>query len=207
MGYYEGINDNSNQVIDIRGTSLGPGETANHVVMYGGDDIVYGSSYYDIIQGGYGNDLLYGYDGNDYLAGQEGNDTLYGGNGADILYGGTGDDFLNGQAGNDELHGGAGNDTYRHDYNSGIDYINEILSETGQQGSYGGGVSDTLEMNSLSIYDLLLYRDNNDLIITSTYDIADGFINDAVVIQNHYLGGDYRIELIATYDGSATMPA
>jgi len=206
MGYYQGINDNSDQVMDIRGTSLAPGETGNSVVMYGGNDIVYGSSYNDIIQGGYGNDLLYGYDGNDFLAGQAGNDTLYGGNGGDSLYGGTGNDFLNGQAGTDGLYGGAGNDTYRHDYNSGIDYINDNQTETGQQG-YGGGVSDTLEMNSLSIYDLLLYRDNNDLIVTSTYDIADGFINDAVVIQNHYLGGDYRIELIATYDGSATMPA
>ena len=51
MTAFYGINDSSNQSKDIswfKLTDFKPGETANSVTMYGGNDTVIGSSFTDI---------------------------------------------------------------------------------------------------------------------------------------------------------------
>lgn len=201
MTVFYGVNDNSDQTINISGLT---GQTNNVVIMYGGNDTVYGSNVTDQILGGYGNDSLLGNGGNDFLSGEDGNDTLFGGTGNDSLYGGTGNDSLNGQTGIDYLYGGAGNDTYIHNLNSGNDLINDNQTVTGAVGS-GVGLSDTLQFNGVLLKDLHAYTASNnlDLWITSVTDAADGVINDGVLIQNYYLGGDYVIERIA---GSDAIP-
>jgi len=174
--------------------------------MYGGNDTVYGSKFNDIIQGGYGNDLLKGNGGDDFLAGQGGNDSLYGGIGNDKLYGGAGNDLLNGEAGIDYLVGGAGDDLYVHAFNSGIDYINDNKTETGAVGSGGG--KDTLQFTGVLLADIWGARVNgtNNLLVTTTYDKADGNLNDYVLIENYFLGGDYKIELIGADNSTVAMP-
>lgn len=202
--YVEGT-DNS-ETIDMRGWSapVYP-ETAHGANAKGGNDTVYGSAYKDIIQGGYGNDTLWGYDGNDTLVGQQGNDTLNGGNGNDWLWGGSADagqDTLNGGAGNDYLYGGPGNDVYIHNSNSGVDFINDGLSEGGHTG-YGGG-TDTLWFTGVSTSQLAAYRpaDSFDVWISSMADFSDGQLDDGVVIQDFFLHeSNTFIEYISTSDG------
>ena len=59
MAVFNGINNNSNQTIDISAiNALGSGQTGNSVTMYGGNDIVIGSGFNDLISGGAGNDIL-----------------------------------------------------------------------------------------------------------------------------------------------------
>lgn len=199
MGVFMGLNNNADQN-DISNVTLGAGQTSNSVTMYGGNDTVIGSPDNDIISGGYGNDSLSGNAGNDFLNGQEGNDTLLGGTGNDSLYGGAGNDSLNGQAGTDYLYGSAGDDLYVHNLNSGIDIINDNQTLTGAVGSGGG--RDTLQFTGVLISDILATKANtNDLLVYTTNDLADGVLNDYVLIQNYFLGGNYQIELIAANDG------
>lgn len=201
MGVFTGLNNNADQIINISNVTLGAGQTGNSVTMYGGNDTVIGSPDNDIISGGYGNDSLSGNAGNDFLNGQEGNDTLLGGTGNDSLYGSAGNDSLNGQAGFDYLYGGAGNDTYIHNLNSGNDVIND--NQTGAGGA-GGGMSDVLQFSGLLLSNIIaIYQANNpNLYVTSYSDINDnGVINDGVIIQNYFQGGDFVIERIAGSDG------
>ena len=166
--------------------------------MFAGNDTVMGSQYSDMIAGGYGNDMLDGYLGNDFLSGEDGNDTLIGGYGNDSLYGGAGNDSLNGGYGVDFLCGGTGNDTYVHNLNSGIDIINDNQTLTGAVGAGGG--SDKLLFSGIRFDQIVAGRNANDLILTS---IADKYtLTDCVVIQNYFLGGNYKIEIIGGYDVS-----
>ena len=204
MGVFLGLNNNADQIMNISNVTLGVGQTGNSVTMYGGNDIVIGSSSNDIISGGYGNDSLSGNAGNDFLNGEDGNDTLLGGTGNDSLYGGTGNDLLNGQAGIDYLVGGAGNDTYVHNLNSGNDVINDNMTVTGAIGS-GGGISDVLQFSGLSLGNIVAsYFVNNkvNLYVSSYNDLVDnGVINEVVMIENYFQGGNYVIERIAGSDG------
>ncbi len=93
------------------------------------DDIISGSFGSDQLVGGIGSDKLYGGNSSDSLYGGANNDTLHGDEGADSLYGDHGDDILIGGSGDDILNGGIGSDTYRFDFNSGKDTINEYASE------------------------------------------------------------------------------
>ena len=202
MTYYQGLNNNSDQIINISAmTTLGAGETGNSIVMYGGNDTVYGSKFNDIIQGGNGNDLLKGNGGDDFLAGQGGNDWLYGGIGNDKLYGGAGNDLLNGEAGIDYLVGGAGDDTYIHSLSSGNDIINDNQTETGAVGS-GGGSGDKLQFSGVAYANIVFISDGSaNLYVSSANDWYSNFmVDDGVMIQNYFLGGDYKIELIAGSD-------
>jgi Ca2+-binding RTX toxin-like protein len=166
--------------------------------MYGGNDTVIGSASNDIISGGYGNDSLSGNAGNDFLNGEDGNDTLLGGTGNDSLYGGAGNDSLNGQTGIDYLVGGAGNDTYVHNLNSGNDVINDNMTVTGAVGSGGG--TDTVLFSGLRFAEIVAGRSGNNLILTSVYDSAT--LADAVLIENYFLGGNYKTEVIGGSDFS-----
>ncbi|MEI6744462.1 MAG: hypothetical protein WCL34_00760 [Methylococcaceae bacterium] len=212
MTAFTGINNNGDQKIDISGLI---GQTFNTVVMYGGNDTVNGSGVIDYIVGGYGNDLLKGNGGNDYLNGETGNDSLYGGTGKDSLYGGVGDDLLNGEAHLDYLYGGAGNDTYVHDLTSGNDIINDNVTVTGTIGTVGigGGTSDVLKFSGLSISFNGFLSANSivasysvankvNLYVSSYSDLSDNrVVDDGVMIQNYYQGGNYVIERIAGSDG------
>lgn len=191
MGYASGSNGNDYYNMVNLG-ALASGETGHRYDAKGGNDTVLGSVYNDFIQGGAGNDVLSGNNGNDVLAGQEGNDNLSGGAGADKLWGGSTDlgaDTLNGGAGDDSLYGGQGDDVYIHDINSGVDVINDGLSESGASG-YGGG-SDLIRFTGFTASELYAYHPagTNDLLLTSLADAADGYLNDGVIIQGFY-GGD-----------------
>lgn len=197
---------NNSEVISIStwGAPISP-ETAHGVNALGGDDTVYGSAYVDFLDGGSGNDTLYGNNGDDALLGQAGSDKLYGGNGADALWGGSSDlgaDTLDGGAGNDRLYGGKGNDTYIHTVNSGVDIINDGAAESLAAG-YGGG-SDTLQLPGVSPSTIVAYRPtgSNELWLTYAVDVADGIMDDGVIIQDFYLHEvNTSIEYVKLSDG------
>ena len=202
MGTYTGEYNNNDQPMDIRNVAVNPLDTGNTITMYGGNDTVWGNQLSDQVAAGGGNDSVYGYAGNDFLNGEDGNDTLLGGTGNDSLYGGTGNDLLNGQAGIDYLVGGAGNDTYVHNLNSGNDVINDNMTVTGAVGSGGG--TDILKFDGVAYANLLFITDGSvNLYVTSTSDWSDNSrIDDGVMIQNYFSGGNYKIELIAGSDGA-----
>ncbi len=198
---YSAINNNNPTLLNISDvTGYAPNQTGISIVMYGGNDTVYGSQVNDIIQGGAGNDFIAGNGGNDFIAGQDGNDSMTGGTGNDSIYGGAGNDTLNGQSGLDYLYGGAGNDLYVHNANSGNDLINDNQMETGAQGS-GGGISDAIWFTNVAFNNLVFLSDSTNLYITSASDWSDNQVNDGVIVQNYFLGGNYKIELIAGSDG------
>ena len=112
------IGDNTSEVV-----TLSIADATNFPLgswMFGGDDVVTGSTANDLIfgnegedaiSGEFGNDSLFGGKGRDLLEGNEGNDSLSGGQDADFLIGGAGNDILLGGRGNDFLASGNGNDT------------------------------------------------------------------------------------------------
>lgn len=186
-----GVGTNGNDIFYMStfGAPVSPATSHGYNAL-GGNDIVYGSAWYDIIEGGSGDDTLYGYGGDDALIGQNGNDTLYGGAGDDFLHGGSGDagaDVLDGGAGFDRLHGGFGDDLYIHSANSGVDTINDGLSEATVPG-YGGG-EDIIQFSAITLDQLSVYRpaDSNDLWLGSAADFADGIMDDGVIIEDFYL--------------------
>ncbi|WP_082512988.1 calcium-binding protein [Methylobacterium sp. Leaf125] len=198
MGVYKG--DDNDNTFDLRGVPLGPGQTGNSVNLYGGNDTFYGSSYTDIVSGGTGDDLLYGLNGNDILIGDDGTDRLYDGNGTDNLTGGAGNDYLNGGAGNDVMYGGTGDDAYLHFANTGIDIVNDDKNEAASNG-FGGG-ADTVYLG-FNLNEIQYYRPagTNNLAFGTTADLADGTLNDGVIVQDFYLGGNNRVEYLETADG------
>jgi hypothetical protein len=87
-------NPNSNY---LQGTA-----ESDSLIVFGGNDIVYGQK---------GDDTIAGNEGKDKLNGGQGNDTINGGVGNDIIWGAKGNDRIFGEAGNDTLIGGKGSDT------------------------------------------------------------------------------------------------
>ncbi len=118
---------------------------------------VIGSSGNDILEAGGTNPvLLYGGGGEDDLFGGDGNDWLFGGDGNDSIFGQAGIDFLSGGAGADELSGGEGDDQYFYGRGDGHDTIAD----------QGGSASDGICFGpDISLEDLVLRRDGNDLVI------------------------------------------
>lgn len=199
----------ASEVISIADLVPNQYETGNGCAAGAGNDTVYGSGYDDLIQGESGADLIFGYGGDDLLVGGTENDTLYGGVGDDTLLSGSGNDQLRGEAGNDVLYGGAGNDVYYHGANNGVDTINDDKSEAGMPG-YGGGTSDVVYFTNVAMADLALYRPtgSNDLWISSFADFSDGYLDDGVIIEGFYLGGNNVVELLYSGDGySANLTA
>jgi Ca2+-binding RTX toxin-like protein len=201
-----GTNGNDTFYMSTFGAPVYP-ETAHGYNALGGNDTVYGSAWVDIIQGGAGDDVLYGYAGDDALIGQNGNDTLWGGAGEDFLHGGSGDagaDVLDGGAGNDNLSGGLGDDIYIHTANSGVDTINDGLSEATVPG-YGGG-EDIIQFTAITLAQLSAYRPpgSDDIWLSSAADFADGYLDDGVIIEDFYSGDPNSfIEWAVTSDNYA----
>lgn len=114
------------------------------------------------------------------LDGKGGNDTLNGGSGADTLIGGLG---------NDTLKGGSGDDTYRYFLGDGVDTINET-----------GGAADLVDMNTLNLSDVHLWRKGSSLFIQ----VGNG--TDGITVSSHFTAAQYQIELLAlggqTYDAA-----
>lgn len=143
--------------------------TANDVLGFDGNDILYGlNNKDDFLAGGRDNDDLYGYSGDDRLDGGSGNDRLYGGDGKDVLYGGAGLNTLEGGAGADVfvIHPSALTEgpamadlitDYKFNQNDQVD-LSELLGDisginSGNIGDYvrvqsnGTGVDDNLQVS------------------------------------------------------------
>lgn len=180
------------------------GGAGNDTISGGiGNDVVHGRSGDDVIHGDQGDDQLSGGAGNDHLVGGEGNDVLFGGEDNDVLLGNSGDDYLDGQAGDDQLNGGEGNDQLmggtgnnrlaggkgddKYVYGGGFDTINN-----------SGGGKDVIIFNDVMPEDLSFAKDNNDLIIT-----VNGNSQQGIRVSDHFLGGDYAIDLVQPAEGYA----
>lgn len=196
MTIYNGTS--GNDTIDFT-TAPAPSGGATSHFAWGkqGHDTIRGSNFDDLIFGELGDDTLYGNGGDDLLSGGDGNDFNYGGAGNDALYDGAGNDLLDGGSGNDTLWAGLGNDTYIHQVGGGIDIINDNKSASGAVG-YGGG-EDTLKVGYTNAnLEILADTTNNNLYITSSTDWADGVMNEGIIIEDFFLGGDYVIERLET---------
>jgi len=171
--------------------------------MMGGDDTFLGSPYRDLVQGGAGDDLIYGFGNSDIIVGGTGSDTMYGGAAADNITGGTGIDFLLGEAGNDVLYGGIGDDQYYHNgAGDGLDTINDDKNEAATTGNGGG--TDYLFTNYFAS-DILFLGNvaNNNLYITTAADMADNVMDEGIMIEDFYLGGNNTIEWLVTAENLA----
>ncbi|WP_274687422.1 calcium-binding protein [Spartinivicinus poritis] len=180
------------------------GGSGNDTITGGlGNDVLYGRSGDDSINGDQGDDQLSGGTGNDHLVGGVGNDVLFGGEDNDVLLGNTGNDYLDGQEGDDQIEGGDGNDQLmggtgdnqliggkgddKYVYGGGFDTINNE-----------GGGKDVIIFNDVLPEGLTFAKDNNDLIIT-----VDGNSQQGIRVINHFLGGDYAIDLVQPAEGYA----
>lgn len=147
-----------------------------------------GSEYDDYIFGMDGNDQLYGADGDDVLVGGFGNDTLVGGSGDDFLQGSSGINHLVGGSGNDKLIGGDGEDHFYFYFSTGNGQ--DTISS-----NYGADAGlDILELN-IRNSDAVYYQtsDGSSLFITSQSDIADGSIDEGVLIEDYYTHHEYDL--------------
>ncbi|MCG8690004.1 MAG: hypothetical protein MI806_02225 [Minwuiales bacterium] len=180
-------------------------ETANSIHALGGDDDITGNGFVDFIFGGAGNDVIDGGGNDDILLGNGGNDTVLGGAGNDTvvgdgLSGETGNDTLYGGAGTDLMFGGAGDDLYVFAFgDGGVDTINDANFASGNPGTGGG--TDTLKILDTLGANILFFQDGNNLRVTDTIDVADGSIDEGVIIEDFFLGGNNRIEFVEGSDG------
>ncbi|MDP3090492.1 MAG: calcium-binding protein [Nitrospira sp.] len=161
----------------LRGTS-----SRDEMVLYQGNDEVYGYGGNDFLTAGLGHDRVYGGDGNDsiigsfYFASQwpanltEGADQL---DGDDALYGEAGNDFIIGQAGNDRLFGGEGNDNLNGDNHlfypfyfsppGGDDLLDGGAGDDILRGDYGGDVLIGGDGDDTIYGDYLLHYKHNSI--------------------------------------------
>ncbi|SNR99647.1 MULTISPECIES: calcium-binding protein [unclassified Azospirillum] len=175
---------------------LGPGENSHGTNTDAGNDTVYGSSINDLIilgsgndyaQASYGDDTILGEDGSDIMYGESGNDLIVGGYGNDSLYGGQGFDLLRGNQGDDKYYASIG-------VGEGNDIINEDVGSSSNTGN-GGGI-DRLYIQNVTKANLYLQRNGNDLIVSTQSDAADGYLDNYITIQNHYLNNNNMVEYI-----------
>ncbi|MCW2292450.1 Ca2+-binding RTX toxin-like protein [Pseudomonas sp. BIGb0408] len=113
-----------------------------------------GTNLADIIYAYASDDVVLGLDGNDFIDAGAGDDEIYGGLGDDTLLGGAGNDIINGGVGSDRLEGGDGDDIYTFIGGSGNDVVVDSAG------------ADTLHFDDALATDLLLRRDDFDLVIT-----------------------------------------
>ncbi|SDJ05925.1 Ca2+-binding protein, RTX toxin-related [Pseudomonas flavescens] len=113
-----------------------------------------GTNLADIIYAYASDDVVLGLDGNDFIDAGAGDDEIYGGSGDDTLLGGAGNDIINGGVGSDRLEGGDGDDIYTFIGGSGNDVVVDSAG------------ADTLHFDDALATDLLLRRDDFDLVIT-----------------------------------------
>jgi Ca2+-binding RTX toxin-like protein len=143
---------------DIRGNkgndTIFGNDGNDHIAGFQGDDKLFGNL---------GNDYLFGNDGNDTLNGNEGDDTLYGGKGLDILLGGIGNDYLYGEQDDDQLTGNAGDDYLIGGTGYDVYIFNE--ADPGADHIIDDGGHIIINNQNLTINDLILHREQNDLVI------------------------------------------
>ena len=178
-----------NQIQFSDGTIYDTTFIENNAVYLGtdnNDELMGYQDNHDIIKGLGGNDKLFGFNGDDTIYGGDGDDYLSGGNGIesntgnDTLKGGNGNDTLNGEDGDDTLIGGSGDDKYIYKSGDGFDTIDN-----------SGDGNDILFFRDISKDRLSFKKDNNDLII-----LVDNDPKTGVKIKNHFLGGEYAIDLV-----------
>ncbi|MFN4352188.1 MAG: VCBS domain-containing protein [Hylemonella sp.] len=178
-----------------------------------GDNLLFGTRWYDEMYAGAGNDVvmagadgdvLYGEDGNDYLDGQKGDDWLFGGAGDDVLMGGAGEDVLIAGTGSNQAYGGAGDDRYYFERGNGFLYIDDGASFDGGEGGYGGNDYNTLEFGEgISLEDLIFEREGDNLKVT-----VGGAQGDVVVLAgfNDELENRNRsIDRLVFNDGASSV--
>ncbi len=97
------------------------------------------------------------------------------------------------------MWGCAGNDRYVHNPGDGLDIINDNKTGTG---NVGGGGTDVIEFGCSSA-EIFMFSDGatDDLYITTTTEISDGSMDEGVIIEDFFKGGDYDIEFIQLTDG------
>ena len=167
---------------------------ANHLLGTDGDDTING---YAEAVGYHQNETVHGLGGDDQINVGDGDDTVYGDEGNDTIFAGSGQDILIGGAGNDYLDGGTGNDIYRFERGDGVDTIFDF------EDSFSEGRADKIIFgNNISIEDISLRREGNDLIL-------DYGENDRITIASAYQiywgEGKYRVENVDFADGMQTM--
>ncbi|VVM48353.1 calcium-binding protein [Pseudomonas fluorescens] len=130
----------------------------------------------------------------DTLTGDAGANELTGAQGDDRLEGGAGNDTLAGNEGNDVLVGGSGNDLYRFGRGDGHDRIVESDATAGNR--------DVVQFAANIIAEQLwLQRVSNDLRMSIIG------TDDYVVVENWFLGTQYRVEEFKTADGKTLTAA
>lgn len=214
--------------LDASGDSLNHylgGNALNNTLTGGvGNDSLNGQSGTDTMIGGAGNDTYFVHDTTDVIVEQAGGgvDTvlLYPdawafqsftlpqnvenadasghwnrmsltGNAADnLLFGGSQPDTFDGLGGNDRLRGGQSGDTYKFGIGYGIDTIEENDATPGaiDKVMLGAGITSS---------DLVFARVNNSLEVSLLGRL------DKLIVQDWYLGSQYRIEEMYLNDGSA----
>lgn len=119
-----------------------------------GNDVVWAGDGADLARGGQENDIVFGEGGDDphlngnlgddEAMGGDGNDTVFGGQGADFVHGDAGADLLSGDLGNDLLEGGTGADRFMFRSGSGLDWVLDFSSASGDRVQLAPGVQYTL---------------------------------------------------------------
>ncbi|TQV80513.1 hypothetical protein FKG95_10065 [Denitrobaculum tricleocarpae] len=98
------------------------------------------------------------------------------------------------------MFGGAGNDEYRFRFgDGGVDTINDANFASGNPGT-GGGI-DTLWMMDTLGANIQFYQFGNDLRVTDALDTSDGTIDEGVIIEDFFLGGNNLVEFVYGSDG------
>lgn len=161
-------------------------EAKNHLSLgtLGNDIITIRDNKAHTINTFFGDDVINGGNKDDILNGEIGNDIILGNLGNDKLYGGLGNDILNGGQGNDYLNGSYGNDIYVYNAGDGKDIIRDIAG------------SDTLDLSSFSLNDLVVDKHNKDLVINFTSDTTS---QDSITIK-HWDNTAYQIEKVILSD-------
>jgi Ca2+-binding RTX toxin-like protein len=207
------------------GTDNLKGEAGDDVFLVIGTDVGHdrfeGGDGYDIVQGSSGDDTfrmyqftgaatverIEGNGGYDIVAGTTSSDTLDfsatelvgivlidGGLGNDAITGSAGNDVIAGAAGTDRLTGGQGSDTYRLGRGDGADTIVENDATS--------GATDAAEfLAGIGREQIWLRHVGNNL--------EAGVIgtSDKLIVQNWYLGEQYRVEEFRSADGGLLLDA
>ncbi len=114
------------------------------MIALDGDDVVHGGLGADDVNGNIGQDNVFGDEGADIVRGGRGADTLDGGAGDDPhVNGNIGDDLVRGGSGNDTVYGGQGQDTLRGEV--GLDLLSGDL---GDDVLFGGSGADRFALRA-----------------------------------------------------------
>ena len=144
----------------------------------------------------YQQDTLHNVEG---IVGTLQDDTLRGDHNDNLLDGAHGDDLLEGGKGNDLLRGGQGNDIYEFSLDDGQDIIQD-----------NGGVDTVKLLSVIEAKQIMLYRNDNDLMIGYAQGNVDN--KEKITISGHFSNPEQAIEKITlanylNYDVNALVQA